>query len=44
MECIAEALVTIEKVKSAAALTARGESPHFMPRSISHCALERVRL
>src|ERR1700682_287975 len=36
--------VTIEKVTSAASPTARGFSPHFMPRSTSHCAFERVRL
>ena len=32
------------KVKSAARATARGESAQCMPWSISHCALERVRL
>src|SRR5579863_6552365 len=36
--------VTIEKVKSAEAHTARGESAHFIPRSIKRCALARVRL
>src|SRR5579863_7485610 len=36
--------VTIEKVKSADAHTARGESAHFIPRSIKRCALARVRL
>src|SRR5688572_30740386 len=36
--------VTITKITSAACATALGESPHFMPRSINHCALERVRL
>src|SRR5712671_2594812 len=40
----ASVFVTIEKVTSAAAETARGESPHFMLRSTSHCAFERVRL
>src|SRR4030081_2026364 len=40
----ASVFVTIAKVTSAAAETALGESPHFMPRSTSHCALERVRL
>src|SRR5467141_2812418 len=40
----ASVLETIEKVTSAAAETARGESPHFIPRSTSHCAFERVRL
>ena len=37
-------LVTMAKVTSAAAATERGESAHVMPRSISHCAFERVRL
>ena len=36
--------VTMEKVTSAAAQTARGESAHFMPRSISRCAFDFVRL
>src|SRR3981189_955492 len=40
----ASVLATITKVTSAAAPTARGESPHFIPRSTSHCAFERVRL
>src|SRR5258705_101592 len=38
----ASVLATITKVTSAAAETARGESPHFMPRSTSHFAFERV--
>ena len=37
-------LVTIDSVTSAAAQTARGESAHFMPRSISRCAFDLVRL
>src|ERR1700730_4695913 len=41
---MAAALVTMAKVKSDAEATARGESSHFMPLSISHCAFERVRL
>ena len=36
--------VTMTKITSAASATALGESPHFIPRSISHCAFERVRL
>ncbi len=34
----------MESVTSAAAQTARGESAHFMPRSISRCAFDLVRL
>src|SRR5579864_4312763 len=37
-------LVTIANVTSAAAATSRGEFPHFIPRSISHCAFFLVRL
>jgi hypothetical protein len=40
----AVALVTIVKVMSEASATALGDSANFMPRSISHCALEHVRL
>src|ERR1700730_9300853 len=40
----ATALVTMAKVTSPAADTALGESAHPMPRSISHCAFDRVRL
>ena len=36
--------VTITKTTSEAAATARGESPHFMPLSSSHCAFALVRL
>ena len=38
----AEEFVTITKVRSAAWHTARGESAHFMPLSINHCAFDRV--
>ena len=37
-------LVTMEKVTSAAATTARGELAHFIPFLINHSAFERVRL
>src|SRR5579872_5831903 len=40
----ASVFVTMDKVTSAAAETARGVSPHFIPWSTSHCAFERVRL
>src|SRR5208282_4674008 len=40
----AAALVTMVKVTSDATATAWGESANFMPLSINHCALERVRL
>src|ERR1700740_3783861 len=40
----ASVFVTMHNVISAAAETARGVSPHFMPRSTSHCAFARVRL
>ena len=40
----AAALVTIDIVTSAASQTPRGVSENFIPLSISHCALERVRL
>ncbi len=36
--------VTIERTKSVEAATARGESANFSPLSMSHWALERVRL
>src|SRR5882757_5985944 len=36
--------VTIEKITSDSATTARGESAHFIPFLISHSAFERVRL
>ncbi len=44
MASSAAALVTIAKVTSEQLATARGESAHFIPLSISHCALDRVRL
>ena len=34
----------MEKITSAAWQTARGESAHFIPLSINHCALDLVRL
>ena len=40
----AAAFVTMVNVTSDAAATALGDSANFMPLSISHCALERVRL
>src|ERR1700685_1526766 len=40
----AAVLVTIAKVKSELSATARGESAHFIPLSISRCAFARVRL
>ncbi len=40
----AAAFVTIVKVMSEANATAFGESANFIPRSINHCAFERVRL
>ena len=40
----ASELVTMAMVTSTDWLTARGESAHFMPLSISHCAFARVRL
>ena len=40
----AAALVTMVKVTSDSAATLAGESANFIPLSMSHCALERVRL
>ena len=37
-------LVTITNVASEASATARGESAHFIPLSMSGCAFDRVRL
>src|SRR5207249_11822374 len=42
IDCRADAFVTMAKITSAADATSRGESAHFMPFSISHCAFPRV--
>jgi len=42
--CSAAVFVTMLNTTSLACATARGDSPHFIPASTSHCAFAGVRL